>query len=30
VTNANTTTMKTEEMTINRLFPHALSRKRGG
>jgi len=30
VTNANTTAMKTEETTINRLFPHALSRKRGG
>ncbi len=30
VTNANTTAMKTEETTINRLFPHALSQKRGG
>ena len=30
VTNANTTTMNTEETTINRLFPHTLSRKRGG
>jgi hypothetical protein len=30
VTNANKTAMKTEETTINRLFPHALSRKRGG
>jgi hypothetical protein len=30
VTNANTTAMKTEETTINHLFPHSLSRKRGG
>jgi hypothetical protein len=30
VTNANKTAMKTEETTINRLFPHALSRKRRG
>ena len=30
VTNVNTTAMKTEETTINRLFPHALNRKRGG
>ena len=30
VMNANTTVMKTEKTTINRLFPHALSRKRGG
>jgi hypothetical protein len=30
VMNVNTTAMKTEEMAINRLFPHTLSRKRGG